>query len=136
MKARYILLIGLTVALFFPRFEQQGLSYQESLWTSEWMKERYPSSGFLFRVGEVDEARMWNRLRLGFPLGAVTIDSRFSDQVIQGRVETGAVLFNVCVIGPPTCGAVIATLLMRRWSGRGTRKTNKGPTTETADLHN
>jgi hypothetical protein len=101
MKPYLILLLAISVAIGFPRFSQQGYSYQNFLWTSEWMKAEYPSSGFRFEFGRIDDALMWNRVRLGFPLGATTIDSRFSDHVLQGRVETTALLFNVLILGFP-----------------------------------
>lgn len=117
MKVRYIILIALLLATVFPRFQKQGISYQRYLWTSEWMKETYPSYGFLFKIGEVEGALVWDRLRLGFPLGAITIDSRLTDKVVQGRVETGAIIFNSLIAGvPATC--IILLILLRRYRFR------------------
>jgi hypothetical protein len=65
------------------------------------MKREYPSPGFLFRVGSVEDALMWNRVRLGFPFGATTIDSRLSDWVVQGRVEVHAMGLNLILFGIP-----------------------------------
>lgn len=87
--------------------------YQHFLWTSEWMKNEYPSPGFIFQFGKIEGALMWHRTRLGFPLGAVTIDSRMKDHVIQGRVETRAILFNLAVLLSP----VLAFLATRRFAG-------------------
>ena len=101
MKPRLILIAAALLALGFPRLEQQGISYQRFLWTSEWMKREYPSPGFLFRIGSVEDALMWNRVRLGFPFGATTIDSRISDGVIQGRVEIYAMGMNLILLGGP-----------------------------------
>lgn len=101
MKPRVILMAATLLALGFPRFEEQGNSYQEFLWTSEGMKHEYPSAGFLFRIGSVEGALMWNRVRLGIPFGATTIDSRLSDGVIQGRVEVHAMGMNLILLGGP-----------------------------------
>ena len=67
------------------------------------METEYPSPGLRFEIGHVSGALMWNRTRLGFPFGATTIDSRFSDGVVQGRVETSALLSNVLILGIPAC---------------------------------
>jgi hypothetical protein len=104
MKKPYLIIVlAIVVAVAFPRFSQQGLSHQEFLWTSEWMKTEYPTPGFRIEIGHTSGALMWNRARLGFPLGATTIDSRISDGVIQGRVETSALLFNVLLLALPAC---------------------------------
>ena len=124
MKARWLILIGVGVALLFPRFEKQGYSYQEFLWTSEWMKREYPSYGFLFKSGHVEGALMWNRTRLGFPFGAATIDTRLSDGVVQGRVETGAMLLNLLVVGLPIIN-IAGIMFLRGKLKSNTNKPNK-----------
>jgi hypothetical protein len=119
MRAKYIVLLTVALAIFFPRIEKQGYSYQEFLWTSSWMKDQCPSQGFIFRYGEVDGALMWRRVRLGFPLGATTIDSRVSDSVIQGRIETSAILLNLIIVGLPVGSGLIAAWLIRIRGGGG-----------------
>ena len=104
MKASLVAIGYLLVAVFWPRFTQQGLSYQHFLWTSEWMKREYPTDGFLFRRGQVDGALMWERVRLGFPLGSTTIDYRPGDNVVQGRVETHAIFVNLVFLAPFAAG--------------------------------
>lgn len=104
MKPRAIMIVATLLAVGFPRFEEQGKSYQKHLWTSAGMKAEYPSSGFLFRIGSIEGARMWNRVRLGFPFGAPTIDSRLSDGVVQGRVELIPLATNLLLLGIPGLG--------------------------------
>jgi ABC-type phosphate transport system permease subunit len=116
MKPRMILIVAFLLAVGFPRFEQQGLSYQRFLWSSEWMKREYPSPGFLFRIGSVEDALMWNRVRLGFPFGATTIDCRLSDWVIQGRVELHALGMNLILLGIPAVALFGFIKLVRRVS--------------------
>jgi len=76
------------------------------------MKKEYPTPGFIFQFGKIEGAFLWHRTRLGFPLGAITIDSRMKDHVIQGRVETRAILFNLAVLLSP----VFAFLATRRFA--------------------
>jgi len=104
VKAILVVIGYLLVAVCWPRFSRQGFSYQDFLWTSEWMMREYPSDGFLFRRGHVDGALMWQRLRFGFPFGSTTIDYRLDDQVIQGRVETGAIAGNLVILAPFAAG--------------------------------
>ena len=93
------------------------------------MKRTYPSPGFLFRFGEVEGALVWNRIRLGLPLGAITIDSRLGDGVVQGRVETTAVLLNVVVVGIPTAVllALVATYRRSEFGKWQARKRSEDP---------
>jgi hypothetical protein len=121
MKPYLIVVLAFLAAIGFPRFSQQGYSYQHFLWTSEWMKTEYPSSGFRFEVGHASGALMWNRTRLGFPLGATTIDSRLSDRVFQARVETSALLLNVLILGFPACILFVFFTAVRRIRRRDAR---------------
>lgn len=59
------------------------------------MMREHPSHGFLFESSKVDGARMWNRTRLGFPLGAVTIDTRLCSSVVQERVKAASIVLNL-----------------------------------------
>jgi len=88
------------------------------------MKREYPSYGFLFKSGHIEGALMWNRTRLGFPLGATTIDARISDGVVQGRVETGVMLLNLLVVGLATIG-IAGIMFLREKLRPNTNKPNK-----------
>ncbi|MES2598903.1 MAG: hypothetical protein V4662_26460 [Verrucomicrobiota bacterium] len=98
------MIIYLSVAVFWPSWTKQGLSYQDFLWTSEWMKKEYPNEGFLFRRGQVKGTHMWERLNLGLPTGATTIDYLPSHKVIQGRVEVRPMIFNMIFFAPFALG--------------------------------
>jgi hypothetical protein len=98
MKVRWIILPGLLLALFFPRFGELE-AYQTSLWTAGGGGS---SSDFRFKSGDVTGLRKWKRLRLGFPSGAITIDTSPGDRVVQGRSETPAIFLNLVIVGFPT----------------------------------
>lgn len=116
MKKRWIIFALILPAVFYPRFETPRISYQHFLWSSEWKKKAHPTPGFLFKFGETKEAQTWSRIRLGFPFGATTVDTKASKRVIQGRIETKALFLNILISAPLCFLGLILLSLARKFN--------------------
>lgn len=94
-KAKKI--IGILIILFVLFYtEYRGFSrgYQDLLFTSKDKTDRV--GGYTFKFGgNVDDVESWERYRIGYPSGAVTIDHNEKAKITQGRIETGAIIVNL-----------------------------------------
>jgi hypothetical protein len=103
---------GALLAILFPHHESLNHTYQTSLWT-------YPANDQAFtfakrppefcgRWGEqrpIGELIRWNRLTLGFPFRAITIDYQSDHRILQVR---GELVFIAVNLG---CGASVGFVL-------------------------
>lgn len=94
-------IIGILILLFVIfHTETNGLSstYQESLFTTKDKIDRNNDKigGYTFKFGgNINDIQYWDRYRIGYPLGAVTIDINKKAKITQGRIQTDAVIFNL-----------------------------------------
>lgn len=94
-------IIGILIVLFVIFYTKvTGLSntYQDSLFTTEGKIDRNNDKigGYTFKFGStVKDIQHWDRYRIGYPLGAMTIDRNEKAKIAQGRIQTDAVIFNL-----------------------------------------
>ena len=100
--------VGLVVAMLLPSFSSMDMSYQTSLWTYTKSRRalsisRNPASFWIqIPVAEPDSRSLlhWNRLQLGFPFNATTIDFQGDSPRIQARIELWFLGLNLAMIVP------------------------------------
>lgn len=100
MEKKIKIFISICVVFFFlldgSKF-RNGNSYQDRLFTTKGNldKGNFDLGGFNFKFGgNIKDIRYWNRYRLGFPLKATTIDHQVEAKIIQGRIESDALIIN------------------------------------------
>ena len=91
--------------MFFPRLSTLEHTYQSSLWTySDQRRGGVISHDWQFRIGGLTESTEWTRVRLGLPIQPITIDAQPSHGIMQVRIETINILWNLI---PATLAAFV-----------------------------
>jgi hypothetical protein len=108
---KFIIIFPLAIALItllLPGFQTVQNAYQTGLWTSN----VYPpekATGFTFKLGgDIGYSlEKWNRIRLGFPFKAVTIDFQLKYKILQARIEISAIVVDVLLMSVLGFGVII-----------------------------
>jgi hypothetical protein len=94
-------LIGILIVLlviFYTKATGLSNTYQDSFFTTEGKIDRNNDKigGYTFKFGgTIEDIQHWERYRMGYPLGAVTIDHNQKAKITQGRIQTDAIIFNL-----------------------------------------
>jgi hypothetical protein len=116
-KSAFVSLFMLAVVFLLPGWARVHSAYQNSLWTAK--TDPHHGSGWQWDNGvKVHGKDEWQRLRLGFPLKATTIDSNVATGARQVRVEIGALAANLLLWLLCFSAFVFATGITSRLSRR------------------
>lgn len=92
-KALLFILPLFLVATVLPSFDKQQ-AYQDFLWTAR--RDWWQAGGWQYdNAVEVTGIAEWDRLRLGFPLKATTLDRRSEEGAWQMRIEDRCLYLNL-----------------------------------------
>lgn len=100
--------VGLGLAILLPSFSSVDMAYQTSLWTYTNSRRIFsitrdpPSFWIQIPMAEPDFRSLvdWNRLQLGFPFKATTIDFQGGTPRLQARIELWFLGLNLAMILP------------------------------------
>lgn len=73
-------------------------AYQDMLFTTKDKIDRNNDKvgGYTFKFGgTIDDIRVWNRYKLGYPFSAIVIDKQDESKITQGRIQVDYIIINL-----------------------------------------
>lgn len=98
---KYKIFIKILIFLFcFFYFQKTSMSsaYQDMLFTTKDKIDRNNDKvgGYTFKFGgTIDDIRVWNRYKLGYPFSAIVIDKQDESKITQGRIQVDYIIINL-----------------------------------------
>lgn len=111
MRKKIKIFIKIIVILFFIFYTESTYTdntYQDMLYSTKGKVDRNNDKfgGLTFKFGgNIDDIKPWKRIRIGYPIKAITIDYQNESKITQGRIHIDMVIINL------VCAVIILFLL-------------------------